>query len=166
MKKQLYLLSYLVLMLSASACHSEMEEVANEVETTKAMVENVQMTFKAEFAEDALTRTQLDGTRVKWTDGDKIKVYPMASSGYYTPADFTTIDGGLIADFTGTISTSIASKAIGYYAFYPAADVTFYINPSIQFDIPAVQQATPDSYEEGLKSQCTIYISCVCVRHN
>ena len=152
MKKQLFILSYLVLMLSASACHSEMEEVANEVKTTKAMVENVQMTFKAEFAEDALTRTQLNGTRVKWTAGDKIKVYTLSGSSYNS-AEFTTSTAGYVVDFTGSISTSS-----DYYAFYPGESaggiINFTLNgtskKTVALDIPTSQTAVANSFGEGL----------------
>jgi len=157
MKRHLYILGFLAVGLAA--CQSEIDDTLDAVDVNPV---EVRTNFTAEFEDNAMTRTELvDGARVKWDAGDKIKVYSymdINTGSHYAVdnwySDFTTEKGGFDATFTGSVY-----KGNGYYAFFPASaiagDPVLYgvggvQKLSIPMTIPTVQKATPGSFEKSL----------------
>lgn len=150
MKKIIFTSAFFVLGLISCQQDQVKEELFVQEETKVEANPAVQRTFIASI-EDASTRTELaEGRRVNWLAGDKIRVYADTNTpGSYYVQDFTTEDGGFVAEFTG----SIPDAKQNYYAFYPAnLFYSFYSTPSnhFGFNIPTTQTATAGGFADDL----------------
>ena len=101
--------------------------------------------FTAFIHEDDSTRTTLDGERVLWSVGDRIRVFNAATPEGKT---FTLVSGA------GSQSGVFSGEDPGdgpFLAVYPA-DAVLSANPaasSVRITLPSVQAYTPDSFGPG-----------------
>lgn len=154
MRKHLYIWGCLVMCLTMAACQGDDgDEPVNEKPVPEVVpAKDTQLTFTAEFDGFSATRALWNDAHVAWSAGDKVRVYPMASSSeYYTPADFSTQKGGQTADFTGKVENAVLSKTNTFYAFYPIDQVEgLYEGPIAGLKLPAEQTAVEESFGEKL----------------
>lgn len=143
MKNFVSFLSSAVLLIGAASCNSD--EII--VEEPNESGNPVELTFRVSDAEsnsNASTRTLIrEGLRTYWTANDRISLF--AGDKNYS---FITKDGGLVADFRGTVEQT----AEWYCALYPYnRNATFdYDGFVFQTVLYAEQYAEPDSYASGM----------------
>lgn len=152
MKKIFYYLSFTALTLAA--CQGEEQAFLTPAEDVKAKPEKMEMSFTAELADNAGTRTELmDGKKVRWTVGDQITVLG-TDDAFETPhyrADFTTDKTGYSVVFKGETGTTS-----DYYAVYPAASFdniyTVGESPDHYFlmKVPYQQEAIANTFADDL----------------
>ena len=138
----LHVSSAALLLIGAASCTDEI--IVQESVETGAPVE---LTFKAsngEFDSNVSTRTLVrEGFKTYWTANDRISLFDGAENN-----PFITKDGGLVADFRGTVT----QQAEMYCALYPYnKDATFsYDTRLFETVLYAEQYAEPDSYASGM----------------
>jgi len=143
MKSRFSILSSAALLLIGAASCTDEIIVQESVETGAP----VELTFKAsngEFDSNVSTRTLVrEGFKTYWTANDRISLFDGAENN-----PFITKDGGLVADFRGTVTQT----AEWYFALYPYnVDATFdYDNYTFSTVLYAEQYAEPDSYASGM----------------
>lgn len=143
MKNFVGFLSSVVLLIGVASCNSD--EII--VEEPNESGSSIALTFRASDAEsnsNASTRTLVrEGFRTYWTANDRISLF--AGDKNYS---FITKDGGLVADFRGTVEQT----AEWYCALYPYnRNATFdYDGFVFQTVLYAEQYAEPDSYASGM----------------
>jgi len=106
-------------------------------------------------ADAARTKTVLDGSAVKWEDGDEIALRFTHGTKEAVVGKFaTSIEAGSAAsaDFTGTVALDVLREDGGYdnavHAVYPYDALT---GEGVVFDLPASQQARENgAFAEGL----------------
>ena len=79
------------------------------------------------------TKTTLDGTSIKWADGDQLKVYCSDAS----VQDFDLVDG--IGNTSGSFQGSVPAGATMLYAVYPAALYSSVSGTTMKVTVPAAQ---------------------------
>ena len=143
MKNFISFLSSAVLLIGVASCNSD--EII--VEEPNESGNSIELTFRASDAEsngNASTRTLVrEGFRTYWTANDRISLF--AGDKNYS---FITKDGGLVADFQGTVDQT----AEWYCALYPYnRNATFdYDGFVFQTVLYSEQYAEPDSYASGM----------------
>lgn len=82
------------------------------------------MTFTAnQEGQDGITRAEIDGVSIKWTDGDKISIFDGVVADEHFDHTFTLTEG--IGKTSGTFDGE-AVETTTYYAIYPCVSSTFY----------------------------------------
>lgn len=143
MKNFISFLLSAVLLIGVASCNSD--EII--VEEPNESGNSIELTFRASDAEsngNASTRTLVrEGFRTYWTANDRISLF--AGDKNYS---FITKDGGLVADFQGTVDQT----AEWYCALYPYnRNATFdYDGFVFQTVLYSEQYAEPDSYASGM----------------
>lgn len=101
------------------------------------------------------TRTVLDGTAVKWENGDEVAlVFPHSSKTAHVETFATSLQSNATsATFKGTLPADVLSQAGGYdenaYAVYPVSAVT--TDGSVRFTLPAEQRVRANgTFASGL----------------
>lgn len=105
--------------IAFTACSNEDEfENINEQPLLK------HMTFTAnQEGQDGITRAEIDGVSIKWTDGDKISIFDGVVADEHFDHTFTLTEG--IGKTSGTFDGK-AAEATTYYAIYPCVSSRCY----------------------------------------
>ncbi|HJA88367.1 MAG TPA: hypothetical protein H9778_06700, partial [Candidatus Parabacteroides intestinavium] len=142
MKNRLILSSAALLLIGAASCTDEII-----VQETKETGVPIELTFKAsngEFDGNVSTRTLVrEGYGIYWTANDRISLFDGKENN-----PFITKDGGLVANFRGTVTQS----SDWYFALYPYnKDAKFdYDNYVFSTVLYSEQYTEPDSYASGM----------------
>ncbi len=137
---------FLLLVLPAAiACNSvvELDYRKPFVKENQEPEEAGEMVIKA-TVETSDTKTSLDGTAVKWTAGDKIKIFNASNP---SGVEYTLSDGAgtTQATFTGTALSGEGP----FYAVYPATSASGLSGTSISVTLPQTQVLTKNSFGNG-----------------
>lgn len=137
---------FLLLVLPAAiACNSvvELDYRKPFVKENQEPEEAGEMVIKA-TVETSDTKTSLDGTVVKWTAGDKIKIFNASNT---SGVEYTLSDGAgtTQATFTGTALSGEGP----FYAVYPATSASALSGASISVTLPQTQVLTKNSFGNG-----------------
>ncbi len=119
------------------------------------MPEKKQMEFRAVWADESETRTELqsDGTSVWWTPGEEINVfYGDTFSGRFTSTNTTnkalvSFQGTLTA-LTGTVETG--NEASAYWAVYPYDAANTCDSHNVILTVPEVQTGKAGSFADKM----------------
>ena len=144
MKNKFSVLSSVALILiGAAACTDEVI-----IQESQKVGSPIELTFRAsnDKVDDnvATTRTLVrEGFKTYWTANDRISLFDGSVNN-----PFITKDGGIVADFKGTVTQS----SDWYFALYPYnKDAKFnYDNYTFRTVLYAEQYAEPDSYASGM----------------
>ena len=147
MKRILLLAS--VALIGATSCSDEIIVQQNENNTTGS----VELSFQASTEEregNMSTRTLVrEGSQTFWVANDRISLF--AGSTSTTPYSFITKDGGIVANYKGTVGET----ASFYCALYPhnsKATLSNYVFTTVLY---TQQYAEPDSYASGMNVAVT-----------
>ena len=130
-------------LIGATSCTEEVIVQNNDGDSSK----KVELTFNAsndEVTNETTTRTLMrEGLYSFWVANDRIGLYAGTTNDHSEP--FITKDGGIVADFRGTIEE--ASRYCALYPYNPNATLN---NSTFTTVLHAVQYAEPDSYASGM----------------
>lgn len=136
----LFLVPSAVALIAAGCSIVELETVKNEEPVKEEIL--IHKTFLAGTAD---TRTTLEGTKVLFAEGEGISIYDGSGN-----REFTANEAGSNVSFSGDVSAT----ATEFYALSPySASTIFTKNGSTvtaKTTLPAVQEATPGSFEDGV----------------
>lgn len=136
----LFLVPSAVALIAAGCSVVELETVQNEEPVKEEIL--IHKTFLAGTAD---TRTTLEGTKVLFAEGEGISIYDGSGN-----REFTANEAGSNVSFSGDVSAT----ATEFYALSPySASTIFTKNGSTvtaKTTLPAVQEATPGSFEDGV----------------
>ncbi len=114
------------------------------------MPEKKQMEFRAVWADESETRTELqsDGTSVWWTPGEEINVfYGSKSSGKFTS---TNSNNQARVSFEGTLNVLFGTETSAYWAVYPYDAAKTCDGQSVILTVPDVQTAKAGSFADKM----------------
>ena len=139
-KLNIYILAMSALALSFSCTRIEEENII-------APTRKVEMTFNAVIADDARTRTAVDGVagdalrNTLWLPEDEIAV--IAVSGEGTPEHFhnNLKEKSATASFSGSVTL-----AESYYALFPYQSTASVADNILKFKVPASQKYAVESF--------------------
>ena len=103
--KKIQLFSAAFLLLAASACEKEQQEVQNPI--------SGELTTITALAQESETKAYVDGLQVKWSTGDVLAVADEDDAAI----EFPLVGGANTA--TATFNGDLGGKALGNYAVYP-----------------------------------------------
>ena len=141
MKKiALFLVPAAVALMAAGCSVVELETVQNEEPVKEEIL--IHKTFLAGTAD---TRTTLEGTKVLFAEGEGISIYDGSGN-----REFTANEAGSNVSFSGDVSAT----ATEFYALSPYSASTIFTRSgstvTAKTTLPAVQEATPGSFENGV----------------
>lgn len=145
MKKMIYLgLAALMLGLLSTACVDQIvpdEPIVEEQQVEEGALRTITATF-----EPNATKTSLvDGTKVYWQTGDKIRVFNAATPG---GKEYTLVSGA--GESTATFQGKALSSDTGpFFAIYPASAALGLASTSVEVTIPEGQKYAENSFGPG-----------------
>ena len=102
---------------------------------------DIRLSAEFEAQGDPMTKTYLDGSAVKWSENDAIKVYDGAGLAATLTA---TAGGSTSASFTGEAPAGFGTPTC---AIYPASAATGIDGTTISFTLPATQNYVANSFD-------------------
>ena len=89
------------------------------------------------------TKTVLDGTAVRWTDGDQIAVFDDLH--YRNQFDAVSVE-----NFSAVFEGKVAARTTDFYAVYPYSSAVSADEDNILLSLPSVQDAAEGTFAEDL----------------
>ena len=89
------------------------------------------------------TKTVLDGTAVRWTDGDQIAVFDDLH--YRNQFDAVSVE-----NFSAVFEGKVAARTTDFYAVYPYSSAVSADEGNILLNLPSVQDAAEGTFAEDL----------------